>query len=125
LASPDILMAASISAYSGGDNRVETNLPRFSFLGSIGLPTLFGALIYFLGFFESGGGVCSNARSASSNLTPLKFGSIAFAGRFLCFARFGSATISLSAPRNVRGFRFHQTIKLPVQTVPSNHLPIS
>jgi hypothetical protein len=45
LASPDDLIAASISAYSGGESRVETNLPRFSFLGSIGLPTLFGSLI--------------------------------------------------------------------------------
>jgi hypothetical protein len=40
LVSPDDFMAASISAYSGGDNRVEMNLPRFAFLGSIGLPTL-------------------------------------------------------------------------------------
>jgi hypothetical protein len=117
-------MAASISAYSGGDNRVEMNFPRFSFLGSIGLPTLFGSLIYFFGFLSSGGGVCSNARSASSNLTPLKLGNISFGGRLLCFARFDFATDSLSAPRNMRGFRFHQTIKLPVKFVPSNCLPI-
>jgi hypothetical protein len=45
LASPDSRTARVISAYSGGDNRVEMNFPRFSFLGSIGLPTLFGSLI--------------------------------------------------------------------------------
>ena len=83
------------------------------------------SLIYFFSFFESGGGgVCSNARSASSNLTPLKLGSISFAGRFLCFARFDSDTDSLSAPRNMRGFWFYQAIKLLVQPIPSNRLPI-
>jgi hypothetical protein len=45
LVSPDDFIAASISAYSGGDNRVEMNLPRFSFLGSIGLPTFGVSLI--------------------------------------------------------------------------------
>ena len=38
-------MACSISAYSGGDNRVEMNLPRFSFLGSAGLPTFGNSLM--------------------------------------------------------------------------------
>jgi hypothetical protein len=41
-------MACSISSYSGGDNRVETNLPRFSFFGSAGLPT-FGVSLIKLG----------------------------------------------------------------------------
>jgi hypothetical protein len=41
-------------------------------------------------FFSLGGsGVLSNVFSASSNLTPLKFGIIASAGFFLCFARLG------------------------------------
>jgi hypothetical protein len=45
LAIPDDLTAAMISSYSGGEIRVEMNLPRFSFLGSTGLPTGFGSLI--------------------------------------------------------------------------------
>jgi hypothetical protein len=45
LASPDSRIAFSISAYSGGDNRVEMNLPRFSFSGSTGLPTFGVSLI--------------------------------------------------------------------------------
>jgi hypothetical protein len=44
--SGEALIAASISAYSNGDNRVEINLPRFSFLGSIGLPTFGVSLIW-------------------------------------------------------------------------------
>ena len=32
-------MAASISAYSGGESLVEMNLPRFSLFGSVGRPT--------------------------------------------------------------------------------------
>jgi hypothetical protein len=39
-------MAASISAYSGGDNLVEMNLPRFSFIGKAGRPTGFDSFIY-------------------------------------------------------------------------------
>jgi hypothetical protein len=46
LDSPEDFMACSISAYSGGDNRVEMNFPRFSFFGSIGLPTLDVSFIY-------------------------------------------------------------------------------
>jgi hypothetical protein len=46
LGTPDSRTARVISSYSGGDNRVEMNLPRFSFLGSIGLPTLFVSLIW-------------------------------------------------------------------------------
>ena len=58
-------------------------------------------------FFEVGGGVLSNAFKASLNETPLKFGSIVSPGFVLCFARFDLATVSLSAPRNMRGFWFH------------------
>jgi hypothetical protein len=47
LASPDDFIAASISAYSGGESRVEMNFPRFSFFGSIGLPTFGVSLISF------------------------------------------------------------------------------
>jgi hypothetical protein len=39
-----------ISSYSGGEIRVEINFPRFSFLGSIGLPTGFGSLIWTFWF---------------------------------------------------------------------------
>jgi hypothetical protein len=39
LAMPDDLIACVISWYSTGESRVEMNLPRFSFLGSVGLPT--------------------------------------------------------------------------------------
>jgi hypothetical protein len=52
-AMPDDLMAASISAYSGGDSRVEMNLPRFSFLGSIGLPTFGVSLIWIFSFLAA------------------------------------------------------------------------
>jgi hypothetical protein len=46
LAIPEDFTAAMISPYSGGDNRVEMNFPRFSFLRSIGLPTGFVSLIW-------------------------------------------------------------------------------
>ena len=79
----------------------------------------------FLPFFESGGnGVFSNARNPSLKSTPYKLGSITSGCFLLCFCRFDLATISLSAPRDVRGFQFHKTIKLPVKAIPSNHLPI-
>jgi len=45
---PDDLTAAMISSYSGGETRVEMNLPRFSFLGSIGRPTFGVSVIPFL-----------------------------------------------------------------------------
>jgi len=61
-----------------------------------------------LDFF--GGGVCSNARSASSNLTPLKFGIITLDSFFFCFDRF--CTVSLSAPRYMRSFLFNKAILL-------------
>jgi hypothetical protein len=71
-----------------------------------------------------GGGVLSKAFKASLNETPLKFGSIVSAGFVLCFARFDLATVSLSAPRNMRGFWFHKTIELAIKPIPSNHLAI-
>jgi len=37
---PDSFTACMISACSTGETRIEMNFPRFSFLGSIGLPTL-------------------------------------------------------------------------------------
>jgi hypothetical protein len=40
LAIPEDFTAAMISSYSGGEIRMEMNLPRFSFLGSVGRPTL-------------------------------------------------------------------------------------
>jgi hypothetical protein len=117
-------MAASISAYSGGDSLVEMNLPRFCLFGSAGLPTFGVSLIYF-GFLVSGGkGVLSNAFKASSNFTPLRFGSITSAGRLLCFARFGFGTISLSAPWNMRDFWFYKAVLQAAKPVPSNYLPI-
>ena len=45
---PDDLTAATISSYSGGETRVEMNLPRFSFLGSIGRPTFGVSVTPFL-----------------------------------------------------------------------------
>jgi hypothetical protein len=60
----------------------------------------------------SGGGVLSKAFKASLNETPLKFGNIVSAGFLWCFARFDLATISLSAPRNMRGFWFNKAILL-------------
>jgi hypothetical protein len=48
LAIPEDLTAAMISSYSGGETRVEMNLPRFSFLGSIGRPTFGVSVIPFL-----------------------------------------------------------------------------
>jgi hypothetical protein len=42
---PESFAACVISAYSSGDSRVEMNLPRFSFLGSAGLPTFSVSLI--------------------------------------------------------------------------------
>jgi hypothetical protein len=47
LAIPEDLTAAMISSYSGGETRVEMNLPRFSFLGSIGRPTFGVSVIPF------------------------------------------------------------------------------
>jgi hypothetical protein len=47
-ASPDSRAARLISSYSGGDNRVVMNFARFSFLGSIGLPTLGVSLIILM-----------------------------------------------------------------------------
>ena len=47
LAIPEDLTAAMISSYSGGETRVEMNLPRFSFLGSVGRPTLGVSAISF------------------------------------------------------------------------------
>jgi hypothetical protein len=44
---PDSFMACVISAYSGGETRVEINLPRFSLLGSTGLPTFGVSVIPF------------------------------------------------------------------------------
>jgi hypothetical protein len=46
LAIPEDFTAAMISSYSGGEIRVEMNFPRFSFLGSVGLPTGFVSLIW-------------------------------------------------------------------------------
>jgi hypothetical protein len=63
-----------------------------------------------LDFFFFGGGVCSNARSASSNLTPLKFGIITLDNFFFAVDRFG--TDSLSAPRYARSFLFNKAILL-------------
>ena len=145
-------MAASISAYSGGESLVEMNLPRFSLFGSVGRPTLGVSIIksvlwfgkkrpnqntdeqnchnrvsnlHFLPFFASGGnGVLSKAFKASLNETPLRFGSITGTGRLLCFARFGFGTISLSAPSNVRGFWFYKAVLQAAKPVPSNCLPI-
>jgi hypothetical protein len=45
LDSPENLMAASISTYSGRDRLVEMNLPRFSLFGSVGLPAFGVSLI--------------------------------------------------------------------------------
>ena len=124
LDSPEDLMADSISAYSGGESLVEMNLPRFSLFGSAGLPTFGVSLIYF-GFLASGGGgVLSKAFKASLNETPLRFGSITFAGRFRCFARFGSGTDSLSPPTHMRGFWFYKAILLAAKPAPSNCLLI-
>ena len=79
---------------------------------------------FFLAFFL-GGGVCANAFIASSNLTPLKLGSIVSASFFSCFDLFDFATDSLSTPRNMRGFWFHKVIALVLfPLVPSNHLLI-
>src|ERR1039457_2532491 len=44
---PDSFAARMISSYSGGEIRVEMNFPRFSFLGSAGLPTLLISLIKY------------------------------------------------------------------------------
>jgi hypothetical protein len=77
------------------------------------------------GFFRFfGGGVLSNARNPSLKSTPYKLGSITSAGLFLCFARFDFATISLSAPWNVRGFWFHKTVLSAITPIPSTRLPI-
>jgi hypothetical protein len=67
-------------------------------------------LAHFLPLFDLGGGVCSNARTASSNLTPLKFGIITLDNFFVAFDRFG--TDSLSASRYVRSFLFNKAILL-------------
>jgi hypothetical protein len=71
-----------------------------------------------------GGGVLRSARNASSNLTPLKLGSITATDFFFCFGRFDFDTYSLSSPRLMRGFRFHKAIKLASQPIPSNRFPI-
>lgn len=60
--------------------------------------------------------------TASSNLTPLRFGNISSAGFVLCFARFGFATISLSAPRNMRGFWFHKAIEFTMPNWPISEM---
>lgn len=75
------------------------------------------------GFFF-GGGVLSKAVKVSLNVTPLKFGIIISSDFFRCFCRFDFATISLSAPHNMRGFGLHQAINLLKIVIPSNHLPI-
>ena len=73
-------------------------------------------------FFLLGGGVLSKAFKASLNETPLRFGIITGSFVFFRFARFDLATISLSAPRHVRGFWFYEMINLFANSVPSNHL---
>jgi hypothetical protein len=90
-----------------------------------GWPADFWRIAHLIFFFASGGkGVWSNARTASSNLTPLKLGSIFSGGRLMCFSRFDFPTISLSAPRNVRSFLFYKAILQAAKPVPSNRFTI-
>jgi hypothetical protein len=87
------------------------------------LPSMFTCSHFF--FFASiGTGVCKIARNASSNLTPLRFGSMTGSGCFLCFALFAFGTNSLSPPWNMRGFLFYKAVLQAVKPVPSNHLPV-
>jgi hypothetical protein len=73
---------------------------------------LFSSFHFFAFFALVGNGVFSNARNPSLKSTPYKLGSITSGGRFVCLARFGLGTDSLSTPRNMRGFWFHKAILL-------------
>lgn len=79
-------------------------------------------IFYLLDFLELGGGVFNNARNPSSNLMPLRFGSL-ISGRFFFLGDF-LFTDSLSSPRFMFDMFLYQPINLPVQTIDSNGLPI-
>jgi len=103
-------------------NRVELSLRdtrrRDEHVTTVGLvqlgPSPFGFRCH-LGFL-----VLSNARKASSNLTPLRFGMIA--------SRFGLdfffRTVSLSAPAFTPGIGFYQSVIVSPSTIQSDALTI-
>ena len=77
----------------------------------------------FLSFL--GGGVWSNFLTASSKLRELKLGIMVTASFFFNFEHLlFIATVSLSAPRDARGFWFNKVIVTLIFFVPSYHLPI-
>jgi hypothetical protein len=72
LASPEDFTAAIISSYSGGDSRVEMNFPRFSLLGSIGLPTGFVSLIWSFLILVVAGYAARPATHLQTSVSPLR-----------------------------------------------------